>query len=266
MKQYTVDAFTKKVEYITESRHPHLLSTIFAVSAACLVFAVMQGIHDNYGIMLPDIISRSGIDYASVSFVIAAGQILYGAAQPFFGMLAIRKSNAFIMLLGILLMAAGLIGTPFCNHLWSLLLCFGILLQRNIVKCVCKFYRENKQNQTISASALTRFQRNRKQPTIMLHLTSKKDVPQRGFSFIAVHPYMYTINYSCFLLKSLIAIINPKIDMATESKAGIIKSNGTTSPESKSTFFDVKMNGLHLAIGSIIPSKDIHAILPQIYA
>ena len=71
MKQYTADAFTEKVEYITESRHPHLLSAIFAVSAACLVFAV--------------------------------GQILYSATQPFFGMLAIRKSNAFVMLLGILL-------------------------------------------------------------------------------------------------------------------------------------------------------------------
>ena len=78
--------------------------------SACLVFAVMQGIHDNYGIMLPGIISRSGINYASVSFVIAVGQILYGATQPFFGMLAIKKSNAFVMFLGILLMAAGLIG------------------------------------------------------------------------------------------------------------------------------------------------------------
>ena len=75
---------------------------------------------------------------------------------------------------------------------------------------------------------------------------------------------MYIINYSCFLLKSLIAISNPKIDIATESKAGIIKSDGTTSPESKSTFFDVKMNGLHLAIGSIIPSKDITATIPPV--
>ena len=52
--------------------------------------------------------------------------------------------------------------------------------------------------------------------------------------------------------------------MATESRAGIIKSDGNTSPESKSTFFDVKMNGLHLAIGSIIPSKDITATIPPV--
>lgn len=101
---------------------------IIALTAGCLVFAVMQGIHDNYGIMLPGIVAHSGLTYASVSFVIAVGQILYGATQPVFGMLAIKKSNALVMLLGILLMAVGLIVSPFCNSLWSLLLFFGIIL------------------------------------------------------------------------------------------------------------------------------------------
>lgn len=101
---------------------------IIALAAGCLVFAIMQGIHDNYGIMLPGIVEHSGLDYASVSFVIAVGQILYGATQPAFGMLAIKKSNAFVMFIGIVLMAAGLIVTPFCRELWSLLIFFGILL------------------------------------------------------------------------------------------------------------------------------------------
>lgn len=111
-----------------DKRFSNIFSLILALLAGCLVFAVMQGIHDNYGIMLPGIVARSGIDYASVSFVIAVGQILYGATQPAFGMLAIKKSNAFVMLLGIILMAVGLIVSPFCNNLWSLLLFFGILL------------------------------------------------------------------------------------------------------------------------------------------
>ncbi len=101
---------------------------LIALVAGCLVFAVMQGVHDNYGIMLPGIVSRSGIDYATVSFVIAVGQIIYGATQPIFGMLAIKKSNAFVMLLGIVFMAAGLIVTPFCGDLYNLLIFFGILL------------------------------------------------------------------------------------------------------------------------------------------
>lgn len=106
----------------------NIFQYIVAVTSVCLVFAVMQGIHDNYGIMLPGVVARSGLSYASVSFVIAVGQILYGATQPVFGMLAIRKSNAFVMFLGIVLMAAGLVATPFCGGLCSLLLAFGILL------------------------------------------------------------------------------------------------------------------------------------------
>lgn len=110
------------------TKKPSIFQYIIALAAGCLVFAIMQGIHDNYGIMLPGIVERTGLDYASVSFVIAVGQILYGATQPIFGMLAIKKSNAFVMFFGIVLMAAGLIATPFCREMWSLLIFFGILL------------------------------------------------------------------------------------------------------------------------------------------
>lgn len=112
----------------TEERQYSFMQYIIAMTAACLVFAVMQGIHDNYGIMLNGIVAHTGIGYASVSFVIAVGQILYGATQPIFGMLALKKSNAFVMLCGIIFMAVGLIVTPFCSGRWSLLVFFGILL------------------------------------------------------------------------------------------------------------------------------------------
>lgn len=106
----------------------NILQYFIALAAGCLVFAVMQGVHDNYGIMLPGIVSHSRLNYASVSFVIAVGQILYGATQPVFGILAIKKSNAFVMFIGIVFMATGLIVTPFCNNIFSLLIFFGILL------------------------------------------------------------------------------------------------------------------------------------------
>ena len=110
------------------NRNQSLFQLILAVGAACVVFGVMQGIHDNYGIMMNGITKHTGIGYASVSFVIAVGQILYGATQPLFGMLALKKSNAFVLLTGILMMAAGLLATPFCTSTWSLLVFFGILL------------------------------------------------------------------------------------------------------------------------------------------
>lgn len=111
----------------TDSKN-NLLQCIVAVAAVCLVFAVMQGIHDNYGIMMNGIIEHTNISYSSVSFVIAVGQILYGATQPLFGMLALKKSNAFVMICGILLMAVGLVATPFCTTLFTLLIFFGIIL------------------------------------------------------------------------------------------------------------------------------------------
>ena len=50
----------------------------------------------------------------------------------------------------------------------------------------------------------------------------------------------------------------------TEMKAGIINSAGMALPEIKSTFFEVNIIGLNLAIGSIIPSKDIRATMPPV--
>ena len=46
--------------------------------------------------------------------------------------------------------------------------------------------------------------------------------------------------------------------------AGIINSAGMASPEIKSAFFEVNINGLNSAIGSIIPSKDIKAAMPPV--
>lgn len=68
-----------------------ILQCVVAVTAVCLVFTVMQGIHDNYGVMLGGIVEQTNVSYASVSFVIAVGQILYGVTQPLFGMLALKK-------------------------------------------------------------------------------------------------------------------------------------------------------------------------------
>lgn len=112
----------------SQKKQNDILQCLIAVGSACLVFAIMQGIHDNYGIMMNGIIEKTGITYASVSFVIAVGQILYGATQPLFGMLALKKSNAFVLFMGIVMMAVGLIATPLCTSTWSLFIFFGIIL------------------------------------------------------------------------------------------------------------------------------------------
>lgn len=112
--------------------HSSFFQYLIAIVAACLVFGIMQGTKDNYGIMLNGIIQHTNISYAAVGFASGVGQILYGVTQPLFAMIALKKSNAFVLLCGIILMAAGLIATPFRTREWSMFLFFGIVLPAGI--------------------------------------------------------------------------------------------------------------------------------------
>ena len=117
----------QKNHFDAKKRSP-LLMSIILVAAACAVHGVMQGVHDNYGIMMKGIIPYTGIDYASVSFCIGAGALVYGIAQPFWGMLALKKSNVFVIILGIAFTVIGLVFTPICKNTLMLLLFFGLIL------------------------------------------------------------------------------------------------------------------------------------------
>lgn len=105
-----------------------LLRTIVIIAAACLVHGVMQGVHDNYGIMMTGLLPATGTGYAGISFCIGAGALVYGFAQPFLGMLALKKSNVFVILLGIVFTITGLLVTPLCRRFISLFIFFGLVL------------------------------------------------------------------------------------------------------------------------------------------
>ena len=102
---------------------------ILSVSAAaCLLYGISGGLRANYGVMLGTIAKNSGLDYASVSFVLAIGQLTVGIVQPLFGALALKKSNSFVLALGAVMMAAGLLAVPLCHSAVSLTLMLGIVL------------------------------------------------------------------------------------------------------------------------------------------
>lgn len=106
----------------------NLMQLIVIVAAACLVHGVMQGVHDNYGIMMNSLTHVTGIDYASISFCIGVGALVYGFAQPFLGMIALKKSNTFVIMLGIVFTVLGLVITPLCREFFTLFLFFGLIL------------------------------------------------------------------------------------------------------------------------------------------
>ncbi len=102
-----------------------VISITFAV---CVIFAVMQGLHDNYGIMTNSLVDRTGLGYGNISFIIGIGAFLYGLAQPFMGMLALKRSNSFVMMLGLIMTSGGLILTIFSKSFPALLVSFGLIL------------------------------------------------------------------------------------------------------------------------------------------
>ena len=104
------------------------LQWIVLILAACLVYGVMQGIHDNYGIMMRGLLATTGVDYAGISFCIGVGALVYGFAQPLLGILALKKSSTFVLIIGILCTVTGLVVSPLCRSFLTLLLFFGLLL------------------------------------------------------------------------------------------------------------------------------------------
>ena len=103
-------------------------TVVLLAAAACLIYAINAGIRSNYGIMLNAISESSGVSYSSVSFVLAVAQLLFGVMQPVFGIVALKRSNKFVLCCGGLLMASGLLAIPFCRSMWTLMLFLGIVL------------------------------------------------------------------------------------------------------------------------------------------
>ena len=107
----------------------HILQkTVLLTLAGSFIFAMYSGIRNNYGIMLSAIVDNSGISFASVSFILAVGQLIFGLVQPAFGMLAAKKGATYAFFSGVILTITGMMLTPLCTSIGTLMLCLGILL------------------------------------------------------------------------------------------------------------------------------------------
>ena len=72
-------------------RAPSFLRPVLLVAAATFIYLMNGGIRANFGIMLSAITAHTGLTYASVSFVLAVGQLCFGITQPIFGV--VNSSN-----------------------------------------------------------------------------------------------------------------------------------------------------------------------------
>lgn len=102
-------------------------AVVFFGLIACVLYGLGAGIRGDIGILLVPIAQQTGLEYASVSFCIAVMQLVFGATQPVFGVLATKFSNRAVLILGAITMMASLIGISQAHSFLALLISLGIL-------------------------------------------------------------------------------------------------------------------------------------------
>ena len=94
---------------------------------AAAILMITMGVRQSAGLFVLPLYADLELDYASISFAFAVGQLLWGAGQPVFGAMAERWGSRRILVLGALLLAAGLATTPLVTSEAGLLLTMGVL-------------------------------------------------------------------------------------------------------------------------------------------
>jgi len=99
----------------------------FLVISAALILAVTMGLRNVLGLFVSPLNTSTGLGIVTVSFALAVGQFVWGAAQPIFGALADRAGSFRIIALGAVLLALGLAVTPFMHSSLGLIFFLGVV-------------------------------------------------------------------------------------------------------------------------------------------
>ncbi|MDQ2823145.1 MAG: MFS transporter [Pseudomonadota bacterium] len=97
------------------------------ILAAAAILMITMGARLTTGLFMSPINTSTGLGIASISFALAIGQFMWGAAQPIFGAVADKYGPARVIVLGAVLLAGGMAATPFVSTQWGLIATMGIL-------------------------------------------------------------------------------------------------------------------------------------------
>lgn len=95
--------------------------------AAATILTITMGVRQSLGLFVAPIHASSAVGIVGISFALAVGQLVWGIAQPLFGMVADRRGSVGVVQLGGLLLAVGLIITPFMPSQFGLTMGLGLL-------------------------------------------------------------------------------------------------------------------------------------------
>jgi predicted MFS family arabinose efflux permease len=97
------------------------------VLAAAAILLITTGTRQVTGLFVLPIISTTGVSIAAISFALAVGQFIWGAAQPVFGALADHYGAFRVLVIGALLLAVGLALATVATSEAGFLLTLGVL-------------------------------------------------------------------------------------------------------------------------------------------
>ena len=97
------------------------------ILVASAVMMITMGARLTSGLFLSPLNTATGLGVATISFVMAVAQLMWGAAQPVFGAVADKYGPGRVIALGGVMLAAGTAATPFVQSEWALLLTMGFL-------------------------------------------------------------------------------------------------------------------------------------------
>jgi len=97
------------------------------VLAATATLLVTMGIRQSLGLYVQPVAADTGLSIVAISFALAVGQLVWGAAQPAFGAWADQHGSGRVLVAGGLLLFAGMALAPALATGWGLVLTLGVL-------------------------------------------------------------------------------------------------------------------------------------------
>ncbi|HEY3849459.1 MAG TPA: MFS transporter [Steroidobacteraceae bacterium] len=96
--------------------------------AAAAILLITMGVRQSMGLFVDPIVASTGVGIAAISFALAIGQLVWGAAQPLFGAIADHYGSYRVLIVGGLLLAAGAALASRSTTELGLILSLGVLV------------------------------------------------------------------------------------------------------------------------------------------
>lgn len=109
----------------TMNVNPRSAWPLLLASAAILM--ITMGARQTTGLFMSPINTATGLGIGAISFALAIGQFVWGAAQPVFGAVADKFGASRVIIAGAFMLAIGLAITPFMQSSAGLIVAMGIL-------------------------------------------------------------------------------------------------------------------------------------------